>query len=83
MKIQDGGCAYPQTMAADEGELHISKDYDMCRGMSLRDYFAGQAVAAAAVDDWDPGNFHLLAKHAYGIADALIAHKIATEGGAE
>ena len=42
-------------------------------GMSLRDWFAGQALAWAGHDGWlirDPEN---MAKRAYRMADAMIA----------
>lgn len=49
---------------------------DVSHGMSLRDYFAGKALAtlsAYPVEDvahWDAADF---AKHAYEVADAMLA----------
>lgn len=78
-KIDDGGFAFPS-----------QPDADAC-GMSLRDWFAGQAIngicaglCADASNDYAPNAFSRVgiteaAKDAYLIADAMIA---ARKGGA-
>jgi len=62
---KDGGPAFPS--AADTAEGHQMKDY----GMSLRDWFAGQALAGMDHDD-DNLDRWALAKAAYNIADAML-----------
>lgn len=63
-KIDDGGPAFP---------LHpgVLPDWDGQNGMSLRDWFAGLALANQYTQhDCDP---HKVAEWAYHIADAMIA----------
>lgn len=83
MTKNDGGPAFPEPVA-------IGPSGDVCLafgGMSLRDYFAGQAIAgmlgnSTNIDSineqlrhsMEDGLFdRILAMHAYEIADALIA----------
>ena len=67
-KINDGGPAFP---ALWHEEHYASK------GMSLRDWFAGQALAGLAANCDDNGRSSWcavpLAARAYEIADAMIA----------
>ena len=77
-QINDGGPAFPQseTLYEDGAEL--------CReahgGMTLRDWFAGQALVGIGtwlpVTDW-PATIAeqnaIRAQHAYSVADAMIA----------
>jgi hypothetical protein len=79
--ITDGGPAFPRAgvyrrMPGDQGE----RDYIIQRpqeGMSLRDWFAGQALTAVRMDapPGMPNNLKLLAlaSHCYAIADAMLA----------
>lgn len=68
-KIDDGGLAFP---LFEEGP-HTSV------GMSLRDYFAGQAMASIPLRAWDHvgktdlERIEAWAKCSYLIADAMIA----------
>lgn len=80
-EIDWGGNAFPAEGGADSG-LHSDP------GMSLRDWFAGQALAGMlAMPSLDNGNFHNNcgepfagpAGYAYRMADAMIA---ARKGGA-
>jgi hypothetical protein len=59
-------------------EVVINHDHEWC-GMTLRDYFAGQALAGGLeqgveddmnLDWWH--NTHKIAKRAYAIADAMM-----------
>lgn len=83
MAINDGGPAFPEAVAADlDGGLNFSRH----TGMSLRDYFAGQALAAllsqmtygnqgqrcAMYDPNDPGQAITLAHLSYQAADAML-----------
>lgn len=67
--LDDGGQAFP---AADPG---MNGTY----GMTLRDWFAGQALAGVvercAADTLMPGEDieHLFARRAYQVADAMLA----------
>lgn len=74
MSAKDGGPAFPTT---PKGEIVGG----VAGGMSLRDWFAGQALAAvlrlyAENNDCGIGTDHLLRNcpiHAYRIADAMLA----------
>ncbi len=61
----DGGSAFP---------LLVS-DYPLKNGMSLRDYFAGQALAGMFGDATRSGEFEAYARDAYRAADAMIAER--------
>ncbi len=65
--IDDGGPAYP----GDDGVTDRGTHY---HGMTLRDYFAGQALAAmTAAPDYSKGPCnHAMAERAFLIADAMI-----------
>jgi hypothetical protein len=45
---------------------------DSVSGMSLRDWFAGQALAQANREVWENHKYEDVAKRAYGIADAML-----------
>lgn len=66
----DGGQAFPGGVSAGydprEGKEHHS-------GMSLRDYFAGQALACIASGNY--GEFAIMASDAYLIADAMLEER--------
>ena len=77
-KIDDGGPAFPVSL----GSLH--DQYFASHGMSLRDWFAGQALAglmAATAHPESGGPSHSygghdgLARTAYAFADAMLAAK--------
>lgn len=69
-KRDDGGSAFPRT--------HETKDFygrttvHLNEGMSLRDYFAGQSLAAWPVMDRTM-SAETLALYCYGMADAMLA----------
>ena len=74
--IKDGGCAYPCEYHRRSG-MH-STEKVVAKGMSLRDYFAGQALASGAFND--TAGTHLDdAKNAYKWADAMIAAREASQ----
>lgn len=67
---ETGGPAFPAEIEqATRGNIKVS-------GMSLRDYFAGQALMGICAHE-DTGGVHGMvyqdaSKYAYGIADAMI-----------
>lgn len=68
----DGGAAFPR--AGFEGPEYICEEVD---GMTLRDYFAGQALACV-YRRFECGSDPMtedLAFQAYAIADAMIAER--------
>lgn len=65
MPKNDGGPAYPSWTADMPGEGSW--------GMSLRDYFAGQALAHLYTQD--EGNVTNVAEWAYVVADAMLAER--------
>lgn len=71
-KISDGGHAFPSTVR--HWNDHLDPDQ---KGMSLRDWFAGQALAGMfRHDGWlNTGDDDQaeVAKRAYHIADAMLA----------
>lgn len=80
----DGGPAFPASVATDS-EGSICHTHERLAGMSLRDYFAGQALASLDANDrgavsalsgpdvsLEEDN-RLLAKHCWAMADAMLA----------
>lgn len=66
MTPADGGAAFPQS----EDSVYIADR----SGMSLRDWFAGQALAGLAASPMDmPAEAYGLT--AYAIADAMLAER--------
>jgi hypothetical protein len=62
--IDDGGAAFPS--------LYPRSDEDGKQGMSMRDYFAGQAIAGFCAKedrDWSSAS---RAEAAYRLADAML-----------
>lgn len=82
MKIEDGGQAFPNNEKSDSGNHHFSHP-----GMTLRDYFAGQAMSSARTElpEYDLRALfgdrtgirreEILAADAYRIADAMLARR--------
>lgn len=75
MSINDGGPAFPEAVAiGPSGDV-----YPGMGGMSLRDWFAGQAAAAiiggicAQGRSTDSERAPLVARSAYLLADAMLA----------
>ena len=76
-RIEDGGPAFPgdmPTVQLDGNKLPFAS------GMSLRDWFAGQALSGllqVCVNDTLDGRpyFNHVAKHAYAMADEMLARR--------
>ena len=73
---KDGGPAFPRTPANVEwsdGSRNFFEDQD---GMTLRDYFAGQALAGYMADaNVSDHNRAALVKSCYELADAMLAER--------
>lgn len=71
-KKNDGGPAFPRAAfgAPETGMLNHEQD-----GMSLRDYFAGQALAGLLANPDVNGEVHHFATDAYRCADAMLAER--------
>ena len=75
MSKPDGGPAFA---GAFRGGTQRYPEVGYCSGMTLRDYFAGQAIAALITADLDKTGFatvHGVAADAYKVADAMIAER--------
>lgn len=74
-KINDGGPAFPRTAHLKEGDPDNYWSACAQDGMTLRDWFAGQALSVLMLSG-DPsreGHARLVASRAYAVADAMIA----------
>jgi hypothetical protein len=86
--MNDGGAAFPWTDTENDGGLRTETRHP---GMSLRDWFAGQALAAiVGPASFDPeaamsiktmadnkglGNAETIALLCYGFAEAMVRHR--------
>ncbi len=69
MAMEDGGPAFPTTLQVNAFGTIEQEAHD---GMSLRDWFAGQALAGLLPTDTTHTNADL-AQAAYNLADAMLA----------
>ena len=80
MAQKDGGPAFPtngyDTGAAMQG-IGVSVTEDP--GMTIRDWFAGQALNHATRDIWEHHKFEDVADRAYRYADAMLKAREATQ----
>ncbi len=82
----DGGPAFPHTVEYSDGLSGGRLPYG---GMSLRDWFAGQALAGEfASQDTDSGvwmekGFGTVAARCYNVADAMLAARATRRDGAK
>jgi hypothetical protein len=63
-----GGPAFPLSNTDPD-------DYIPFPGMTLRDYFAGQALAGLASKTYSTATNKALAKRSYALADAMLAER--------
>ena len=80
--MKDGGPAFPVECYFENGEIkhriQTGNRSGWTTGMSLRDYFAGQAVAQLVTRTRDRQFVHStdeMAAQAYEIADAMLAER--------
>ena len=71
-EMDDGGPAFPQTFRGDEARAAV--DYGL-GGMTLRDWFAGQALNGMLANQNREYDFGGAGKDAYAFADAMIAER--------
>lgn len=76
--IDDGGPAFPQDSTVQvvygpNGDAAGHRVVDAKPGMSLRDWFAGQALTGMLADPYSGGDEHTIARGAYMQADAMLA----------
>lgn len=69
MSAKDGGPAFPTTGI----EHWVGAENLAMAGMSLRDYFAGQALMGYCTGATQIGSFEELAEYAWRAADAMLA----------
>lgn len=73
MAIKDGGAAFPMQPKVAPGHVAEDRIFNGHVGMSLRDYFAGQAIAGSADGQGVPPSWvEDYARSAYQIADAML-----------
>lgn len=71
--INDGGPAFPYAFQHEDDTRFTSGGF--APGMSLRDWFAGQALAGFAHAENKNAPVQDYAGYAYSIADAMLAHR--------
>ena len=69
-KRNDGGPAFPMQQHGIDG----LPDSEACWGMTLRDWFAGQALMGWCADP-HMGSFVKVAEGCYNMADAMLAER--------
>lgn len=78
-----GGPAFPEIFT--DHNLHNTQQYDVysAGGMSLLDWFAGQALAGVSDASAISSQYtdKVLARHCYGLAAAMLAEKRRREKG--
>jgi hypothetical protein len=74
---KDGGAVHPRQVVDHPAHGFVYADQLMSvGGMSLRDYFAGQALAGMLANPWYDGHTARgVAKAAYEQADAMLAER--------
>jgi hypothetical protein len=77
MSKDTGGAAFPQPMTMDmEGNFHTPREKsELDQGITIRDYFAGQALVSRQYHPSENLNKELAAKWCYEIADAMLAER--------
>jgi hypothetical protein len=75
----DGGPAFPFGQISETTGQPINGCYHS--GMSLRDWFAGQALQGILASPDTVGSQPSIAGYAYQFADAMLAERAMTKGG--
>jgi hypothetical protein len=75
MKQNDGGPAFARPASVDPSSGTLSDGDSVIaeqRGMTLRDYFAAQALAGYSGSEHEYATTSATAKHCYDLADAML-----------
>lgn len=75
---KNGGAAFPSQPVMEMSQSHFAQPiYHRADGMSLRDYFAGNAlIGLCANDRWNATNqVESVVRSAYELADAMLAER--------
>lgn len=79
-EINDGGQAFPRNIVITGNNNDVDVAEDFGKGMSLRDYFAAQAMSGycsnADSKNWSPTG---IAQDAYAVADAMLFERLVEE----
>jgi hypothetical protein len=71
--INDGGPAFPSPMFTRQADgMPMSPQEYGLGGMTLRDWFAGKALAATPAEYMVEQPDHVIADFAYSLADAML-----------
>lgn len=74
--------AFPRAYSQHNDDVKNLESFDQQDGMTLRDYFAGQALngflSSPKLTNGQPG---VLAMDAYAIADAMLSERMKAKGG--
>ena len=76
MEKKDGGPAFPYSIETEHAPSGAPVKATVYSGMSLRDWFAGQALASMMRDFGKlTDSYEQIAGHAYCVADAMLAER--------
>lgn len=75
MKVEDGGRAFPFHELSQEEAAALGGVRAQHLGMSLRDWFAGQALGGMLADPATLAGCPKVAAAAYDYADAMLAER--------
>lgn len=80
MSMNDGGSAFPRNGFTYMDSHGLTRVHDNSEGMSLRDWFAGQALIGLLANHHSDGDYDTTPISAYRMADAMLAER--KKGGA-
>ena len=83
---KDGGSAFPSETLShyQDNAGNMTPVFETKGGLSIRDYFAGQALAGlCAKEVWNDGEECVLASWSYALADAMLEEREKEKWGAE
>jgi len=74
---KDGGYAFPQKTISHHRSTKegIEPVYETTGGLSVRDYFAGQALSGLSVPPIRVNDIDWIANMSYRLADAMLAER--------